>query len=189
MKIGIYGGTFDPIHCGHLNLAQQMLEIHQLDEVWFCPVHISPHKLDEKAASVEHRLAMVNLAIAPFSRFKLLGIEAEREGPSYTIETLHWLLKNHPDDKFNFILGGDSISRFSEWKEPEEIMKFAPLLVGPRACNAELVMPPGVSITPLNVMEISATEIRERTASNQPIHHLVPFPVADYIQEKKVYFP
>src|ERR1700741_3811719 len=93
-NIGIYGGTFDPIHLGHLNLAIDMLEKRNLDEIWFCPAWISPHKLaKEPAAAAHHRLAMLQLAIAGIPQFRILDVEIQRQGPAYTVDTLRELIE------------------------------------------------------------------------------------------------
>ncbi|MGE4573127.1 nicotinate-nucleotide adenylyltransferase [Parachlamydia sp.] len=197
-KIGIYGGTFDPIHFGHLNLAIQLMEKHDLAEVWFCPARINPHKLDKQVVDSQHRLAMVAMAIEPISKFKLLDIETKKEGPSYTVDTLRFLhaqemLRFHPR-QLHLLMGDDHLAAFFKWKEPEQIVQFAPPLVGCRqeGCCWEggddpisQAISKGMTITP--VMEISSTEIRARIAKGLYCGHWVPEKVLDYIEKYQLY--
>src|ERR1700722_2254136 len=121
-KIGFFGGTFDPIHFGHLNLAVELLETHQLDEVWFCPAAINPHKQDVSCSPIHHRLKMTELAICSHPSFHLLPIESSREGPSYTIDTLRELTNSesqrpHPRKIF-LMMSDETASNFKNWKNP-----------------------------------------------------------------------
>lgn len=200
-KVGIYGGTFDPIHNGHINLALQMLEIHQLDEVWFCPAKINPHKQHIFSTSTAHRLRMLELALDDLPSFGILMNEVRREGLSYTVDTLRELIKTEktypfPDQIF-LILGDDSVANFKSWKEPEEIVKLVPLLVGKRQCSHQenhQEFEPSIlyeaiqkGLTSTKVMEISASAIRERVHQKKYIRHLVPSKVVDYIYENQLY--
>src|SRR5947209_6515465 len=97
--IGIFGGTFDPVHNGHINLALEIQEAHQLDEVWFCPAQLSPHKLDQQPIEIAHRLNMLSLAIKNISGFRMLELEAHRPGPSYTIDTLLALIEREKENR------------------------------------------------------------------------------------------
>lgn len=199
--IGIYGGTFDPIHLGHLNLATEMMEIHALDEVWFCPAGCNPHKKNHSSASAFHRLNMINLAIAEEPRFRVSEIELNREGLSYTIDTLnelHTLQKNQDiPASFALILGEDSARDFYQWYRPEEIVRLAKLLVGKRKDLISLERFQGSpivvealnrGITPTRVMEISSKEIRQRLLNKRYCYHLVPGKVMDYIITNHLYY-
>jgi nicotinate-nucleotide adenylyltransferase len=192
--IGIYGGSFDPIHFGHINLAVEMMEIHNLDEVWFCPAKINPHKLPEQPTPPEHRLQMLKLAIEDNPRFRILDVEIMRKDPSYTIDTLRELLATEKGKAephcFRLILGDDAARNFYRWHQPDEIVKLVPLLIGRRRLSNGLEDIAGGNliheaikngITPTRIMEISGTEIRERLRKHLYCKHLVPAKVLDYI--------
>jgi nicotinate-nucleotide adenylyltransferase len=187
LKIGIFGGTFDPIHFGHINLAMEMLETHQLDEIWFCPALVNPHKMQNQSVSVEHRIRMLQLALEDVPKCKVECIEAVREGPSYTIDTIRALIaretKNALSYQFHLILGDEAYSGFSQWKESDEIIKLVPILIGRRILNTkELQMGPTTRL-----MEISSTDIRRRIVQGLYCGHLVPAKVLDYIYANKLY--
>lgn len=200
-KVGIYGGTFDPFHLGHLNLALEILEKRNLDEIWFCPAKISPHKLEEHpAASADHRLKMLHLAIAEIPSFHAVDDEIKREGTSYTVDTLKYFLeqerKKPSPAQLYLILGDDSIQGFFRWHRPEEIVRLVPLLIGSRLPEFDLEKLKGnpeicESIrrgwTPTRIMEISATEIRKRLQNGLYCGHLVPKEVLDYIYKNQLY--
>jgi nicotinate-nucleotide adenylyltransferase len=199
MSIGIYGGTFDPPHYGHLNLALEMAEIHHLKEVWFCPAKINPHKIEQEQeiTPVAHRLEMVQLAIAGIPNFQRIDIEAYAPGYSYTVETLRQLQQQFPDKKFSFIIGDDAISRFFQWREPEQIIQLATLLVGRRSSTpldmSGLQGDPAIceairkGMTQTRLLEISGTEIRRRLSLNRYCKHLAPPNVIDYICHHHLY--
>lgn len=197
--IGIFGGTFDPIHFGHLNLAVEMLEKRSLDEVWFCPVRINPHKQDETPTLAVHRLEMVRIAIESHPRFRLLPVEVAREGPSYTYDTIRWLVDQEKDKahpvQFSLILGEDALQGLFRWYRVQDLVELVPLLIGSRNGNhMALEGPPAVleaiqkGLTPTRVMEISATEIRRRLVQRLYCGHLVPKEVLDYIKKHELYF-
>lgn len=200
--IGIYGGSFDPIHFGHINLAVEMMEAHHLHEVWFCPAAQNPHK-QHVAAAPEHRLNMLRLAIENEPRFRLLEIEAHQPGPSYTFDTLSELDKiqsESPDpNTFALILGTDAAKSFHTWHRPEEIIQLARPLVGRRIDVADdtpeyvIEGSPGIvealrrGMTPTRIMEISSIEIRYRLKKMKYCRHLVPGKVLDYIITNRLY--
>lgn len=200
--IGIYGGSFDPIHLGHLNLATEMMEAHNLDEVWFCPVACSPHKSRKAPVSSEHRLNMLRLAIEEEPRFSISEIEIERDGLSYTVDTLKELVasqagKEDPDT-FALIIGEDSAENFHRWHQPEEIVKLAKLLVGSRPDSekkeggfqgdSSVVEALEKGLTKTRVMEISSKDIRKRLLNKKYCYHLVPGKVMDYINTNHLYY-
>lgn len=198
-RIGIYGGTFDPIHFGHINLAIQIRELRQLDEVWFCPVQINPHKQNQIPTSFEHRFAMLQLAIAPIPYCSITDIESQREGPSYTIDTLN-ALKNQKGAEsidFSFVMGDDALPSFCRWHRPEEIVKLVHIYIGrrqvivpnpekmsdiPLICEA---MKKGMTETTL--VSISGTDIRKRLKEGLYCGHLIPEKVIDYIFRHRLY--
>lgn len=198
--VGIYGGTFDPIHFGHLNAAIEIMEYHQLDEVWFCPAKINPHKINTLSASAHHRLQMLEFALEDLPNFGIIPNEIQREGPSFTIDTLQELrkeeLKETYPSQFFLILGEDSIPDFFHWREPKEIIKIAPPLIARRFLDnkplelqgdTEICEALRKGLTPTHVLEISASRVRERVRNGLYIRHLVPAKVVDYIYENGLY--
>jgi len=188
-KVGIFGGTFDPIHLGHLITAQSVREIRGLDKIIFIPAFISPHKSEVKTSSPEDRLNMIKLAIEGVSFFAHSDIEIEKGGVSYTIDTLRELKSKY--DQMEFIIGYDNIFTFHTWKDPDEILKLAKVVVLKRRSShpppfedkyvheAEFVETRGI--------EISATDIRKRVKNEMPINFLVPPTVMEYIYKHKLY--
>ncbi len=186
-KVGLLGGTFDPIHFGHLNLAFEMLEKRGLDEVWFCPAWMNPHKLVGQASSTIDRLEMVRLAIEAIPQFKVIDNEVRRGGISYTVDTLRELKAEHPENQFFLILGADSVDLFFKWKEPEEILSLCEVLVGSRTkpeISQEILKE---NYVPTRLLDISATDIRSRVNKYLYISHLVPGKVVDYIYSNRLY--
>lgn len=188
-KVGIFGGTFDPIHLGHLITAQSVREIRNLEKIIFIPAFISPHKSDVKTTSAEDRSNMIKLAIDGIPFFDYSDIEIKKGGVSYTIDTLKELKKIY--DELEIIIGYDNIFTFHTWKEPDEIMKMAKIVVLKRRSShppefedeyykrAVFVQTRGI--------EISATDIRERVKYEMPINFLVPPAVMEYIYKHKLY--
>lgn len=198
-NVGIYGGTFDPLHFGHINLALGIMEAQSLDEVWFCPAKINPHKVEHRnPVSTKHRMAMLKLALQDIPHIKILDIEVKRNGPSYMIDTLRELIEKKEEYPCNFklILGDDAIPGFFKWREPKEIVRLVPLLVGRRFPDIkpiELEGDPEIcgaiqkGFTPTHIFDISSTEIRERIHNKLYIGHLVPSKVVDYIYTNHLY--
>jgi nicotinate-nucleotide adenylyltransferase len=186
--VGIYGGTFDPIHLGHLITAQYVYELRKVDEILFVPCRISPFKIGRKTASGEDRLNMLKLATSTIPYFKICEYEIHNPDISYTINTLRHLKEKY--DELELIIGYDNLLRFDEWKEPEEIVKLAKLIVLGRNTDttkhenkffgfAQFVKTPRI--------DISSSEIRRRVKNNLPINFLVPPEVQNYIYEKGLY--
>jgi nicotinate-nucleotide adenylyltransferase len=193
-KIGFFGGTFDPPHFGHLHLAIEMMEIHRLDEVWFCPAFRSPHKAHQECAAPQHRIAMVEKAISGVPAFKLQDCEAKQAGVSYTIDTLKKLATPHAI--FHLILGEDSLEGFSSWKEAEALLALAPPLIGSRIDRFEHLIKnlhPSLrhsvikGFTSIPLVEISSTLIRRRLIDKKYCGHLLPGKVLDYIHQNQLY--
>lgn len=188
-RVGIYGGTFDPIHLGHLITAQSVREIRELDKIIFVPAYLSPHKLDIKASSPEHRMNMLRLAIDGVDFFDVSDFELKQQRISYTIDTLKELKKYYDD--LELIIGYDNIFKFYTWKDPDEILKLAKLLVLKRKSS---YAPPyedrfynQAIFVQTRGIEISATDIRERVKHEQPINYLVTKEVKDYIFDHNLY--
>lgn len=198
MKIGILGGTFDPVHKGHLAIAEEARASLGLAEVILVPVGQPPMKLDHTVSPAEERLEMLRLAVAGRHHFRVSTLEVERTGPSYTVDTLTELTSQYDsEDEIYFILGWDNLAQLVEWKEPSGIIRMCYLAAVPRPGyqrpdlkSLEAVVP-GISQRVVFLdgphIDISASSIREMAARGQSINHLVPGPVADYIREHKLY--
>jgi nicotinate-nucleotide adenylyltransferase len=188
-KVGIFGGTFDPIHHGHLITAQSVREIRDLDKIILIPSFISPHKADVNSASPEHRMNMLKLAVEGVDFFEVSDYEIKKEGISYTIDTLKEFKKKYDD--LEFIIGYDNIFKFHTWKNPDEIMKITKILVLKRKSS----LPPphedkyvkSALFVETRGIEISATDIREKVKQGMPIHYLVPEKVKEYIYSFNLY--
>jgi len=198
MNIGVMGGTFDPIHIGHLIVAEEVTARLGLAEVLFVPAGQPWLKPDSPVAAAEHRVEMVRLAIADKPYFKLSTVEIERAGPSYTVDTIAQLQgRLGAGDELVFILGWDSLAELPRWKEPLRLIKMCRLLAVPRPgysapdLDALEALIPGLSqrVTLIDKPEIdiSASEIRRRIARGLSIHHLVPEPVEKYIKQHRLY--
>lgn len=201
-KIALYGGTFDPIHFGHLNVASEMMEKWGLDEIWFCPAYINPHKLkNEPTATPKQRLEMLHLAIDDRPSFKVVDVEIRRSGPSYTYDTLQYILsengKQKQPDQFFLIIGEDSVPGFFSWHEPEKIVQNVSLLVASRSQELDISQLKGNELicnaiikgwTPVRRMEISSTEIRTRLRNKLDCEHLIPYKTLCYIYKNQLYF-
>ncbi len=198
MKTGILGGTFDPIHKGHLAVAEEVRLRLNLDEVLFIPVGRPWRKAGSPILPAEHRVEMVRLAIADRPAFNLSTIEVDREGPSYTIDTLEELISvRGGEDELFFIVGWDSLADLPNWKAPEQIVRLCLLVAVPRpGCfppDLELLEDsiPGVSeriiLLDKPEVDVSASQIRERVASGLSISGLVSESVEKYIREHGLY--
>ncbi|MCX6149961.1 MAG: nicotinate-nucleotide adenylyltransferase [Ignavibacteriales bacterium] len=187
--IGILGGTFDPIHLGHLITAQALVEIRNLEKIIFIPCNISPHKLAGNHSDAKHRLEMVRLTTNRNQQFKYSPIEIERSGVSYMVETLRELKKKY--DMIELIIGYDNIEKFYTWKEPDEILTLAKLIVLKRKVEKEIPVKDKYYNSAIFVetptIDIKATEIRERVRRNLSIDFFVTDEVKDYIIKNNLY--
>lgn len=201
MKIAIFGGSFDPVHIGHINLALEMAEAHNLDEVWFCPASLNPHKIHQTTTSPKDRLNMLHLATADIQHFKVIDVELQRPVPSYTIDTLYQLKRQQQNTQstniFYLIIGADAAPRFHKWHQAEEIIKNATIIVGRRHDDLPLNLldtPPQIrkalkmGLTPTRIIDISSTEIRNRISQNLYCGHLLHTKVLDYILSHHLYY-
>ncbi len=186
--IGIYGGTFDPIHLGHLITAQYVYELRNLEKIFFVPCNVSPFKIGANTTPSNDRLNMVKLATDGIPYFEISDYEIKKSGVSYTVNTLKYFKEKF--ENIELIIGYDNLLQFENWKEPDEIIKLAKLVVLNRRTNekekenrffkfAEFVTTPFI--------DISSSEIRERIKKNLPIDFLVPEKVKDYILTKGLY--
>jgi nicotinate-nucleotide adenylyltransferase len=183
LRLGLYGGSFDPIHHGHLILARQALEDLSLDRVIFIPAAESPFKPNHSGASAADRLAMVTLAIQDEPAFFVDPVELEREAPSYTIDTARTYHVQHPDDILFFLVGEDHVAALGKWNEFEELNQLVQFAILSRSDLPLKVKYPVVR----RRLDVSATEIRNRVANNLPISYLVPEKVLQYIEMRKLY--
>ncbi|RNB82339.1 nicotinate-nucleotide adenylyltransferase [Brevibacillus fluminis] len=188
-RVGILGGTFDPIHHSHLIAAEQAREQAQLDEVWFMPARIPPHKQGKGISSEEHRLAMIELAIAENPAFRVTDIEFTRSGPSYTYDTMSQLTELYPDIAFSFIMGGDMVEILPKWYRIDELIELVPLigLMRPGSHVEENQYTKHVHFIDMPKWELSSSFIREKCAAGQSIRYFVPDAVARYIKEQMLY--
>jgi len=188
LKIGLLGGTFDPIHTGHLVLAQECWSKFSLDKVIFIPAYQSPLKKEGDSASPEDRVEMVRLAIEGDKRFELSTYEVDKGDTSYTIDTIEHYKEKLPEGEIYFLTGSDSMEELSSWKEPDRVLSLTTFVIasrpgwsmdGPYADRVKLVIIPR--------MDVSSTMIRDRVSRSEPIDYLVPGLVANYIKEKGIY--
>lgn len=200
MRLGLFGGSFDPVHLGHLRLAECCREQAQLDGVWFVPSAVQPHKPGGPIAADADRLAMLRLAIEGRPGWDVSTIELDRGGLSYTVDTLREVVRVAPDRRVFFLMGADTLHDLPNWREPAEVLALATPLVVRRAGErppdfsglAELVdadrlaeieshaiaMPP---------IAISSRELRQRLAAGEPCDDAMPARVADYAKTRKLY--
>jgi nicotinate-nucleotide adenylyltransferase len=195
--IGIMGGTFDPIHVGHLAVAEEAREALGLDRVLFIPAGQPPHKLPAVVTPVEHRVAMVELAIADNPAFELSLVEVDRQGPSFTVDTVEALARDHPDGVLHLIVSAETFAELPTWHEPERLFAAARMAVVPRegypapdpAWLADAF--PGredrVDYLEGPRLGLSSTALRARVAAGRSIRYLVPATVAAYIAEHQLY--
>lgn len=191
MKIGIFGGTFNPPHAGHVIVAEHVRTALRLEKVLFIPSYLSPHKLESESDLAEHRLAMTRLAIRENDHFDISDIEVKQKGISYTIQTLESLTKENPTASFSVIVGMDNYLTFHRWKEPRRILALSTLVVMnrpgfPRQMN-EQVGSENVLFVDVPNIDISSSEIRRRVALGASIRSLVDPEVEEYISRHSLY--
>ena len=191
LRIGLFGGTFNPPHVGHLIVAEHVCAELRLDKVFFVPSYISPHKQRGEEELAPHRLRMLRLAIKDNPRFSCSEIELERKGTSYTFQTVEAFHKKYPTDKLFVIIGADNFADFHTWKKPERILDLASLIVMNRPHHALDVAPSFVEraarIVYVPDIEISSSEIRKKIRYGDSIAYLVTSPVAQYIRRHRLY--
>jgi len=193
-KVGVFGGSFDPIHFGHLNLAIQVFEKKLVDKIIFIPASCSPFKADKPPkANKEHRINMLKLAIEGLGFVSIDDIELQKEGVSYTIDTLRSLKEKFTN--LRLIVAIDTAMEMDKWKNYQEVVKIAPLIVGrrenpvhfPSNMDTSLKEMINKNLTAIKYLDISSTDIRERLNKSLYCSHLVPAKVLDYIYQHKLY--
>ena len=195
MRVGLLGGTFDPIHNGHLALADAAIECARLDRVLLIPSNRPPHRPPARAG-VEDRLAMCRLAAEGHPRLEVSDVEARRSGPSYTLDTLEQLRRQRPDDSLFLILGWDAAREFGSWHRPEDVLALVePVIVnrpGLRSpyegeLRAAGLDPARTVVCPQQTPDARATEVREVAATGGQLDRMVPPAVAEYIRSHALY--
>ena len=191
MKIGIFGGSFDPIHIGHAIIAQHIISSGAVDRLWFMVSPVNPLKADKvRQVADTDRLRMVEMVSRPMDGVETSAFEFSMPKPSYTIDTLNALQAKFPDDEFYLIIGGDNWELFGKWRNSEEILAKYHVFIYPRLGH-EVNIPDNlkdrITLIDAPVIELSSTEIRERLAKGQSVRYYVPDEVLKYIERKHLY--
>jgi len=194
-RLGVFGGTFDPFHTGHLAAAQDVLEELGLARILFVPAGLPPHKAAGKLTPGEIRLRMVRDAVAADPRFDVSEIEIERDGPSWTVDTLRALTDLHPGAELHLIMGADQWAGFPEWRDPRGVAALARIVVMSRAGDGAGDQVPGFADGPrpaslpveVTRVDISSTELRRRVHEGRSIRYLVPESVNRLIEAERLY--
>lgn len=188
MRIGVLGGTFDPIHVGHLYLARKVLKKLSLAKIIFIPAYLPPHKKNIKVTTARHRCNMVKLAIANRKKLKVSDIEIKRKGRSYSVRTLQQLKKKYGRSvELFFIAGSDSLDELDKWKDLKEILRLCKFVIVKRPGCAIKKVPRQFMILRINAKDISSSDIRKRIKKGQPVKRLVPAKVRRYIDRHLLY--
>jgi len=197
MRVGVIGGTFDPIHTGHLIIAEGARDALDLQRVIFVPAGQPPHKRSSRISPAEHRLEMVRLAIAGNGYFTASRVDIDREGPSYTVDTIRLLHDAWGSDvRIYFLIGGDSLAELPTWYQPQRLLEICQVVAVPRpgyeldleSLDVEI---PGaaerIQMLSMPLVDLSATEIRDRVRDRRSIRYLVPDAVERYIYRHRLY--
>lgn len=205
MRIGLLGGTFDPVHVGHLILAELSREEVGLEEVWFLPANQPPHKRDRELTPFGQRVEMLQLALAGNAAFQVCEIEKERPGPSFTVDTLEELTRRHPSHDWFLLIGSDTLADLPNWRQPERVVAGATLVVMERPAESEiserhvsrisqqvweastLAATSRLIRAPSPLVGISSRELRRRVHHDRSIRYQVPRSVEMYIKDKGLY--
>jgi len=187
MKIGILGGTFNPVHIGHLILAEEAREKLGLDKIVFIPTALPPHKDSLNIALADKRLKMLKLAIKGNKHFTVSDIEIKRKGRSYTIDTLKELKQKYSRDELYFIIGSDLLKYLNEWKDLNEIIKMVKFVVATRPGFPLEQIPNYIKTLAIRAVDVSGFSVRECIQENKPFRYLVPEAVFNYINKNKLY--
>lgn len=200
MRLGIFGGSFDPVHYGHLLLAECCRETLRLDEVWLIPAAVPPHKQSRELAAAKHRLQMLELALGGHEQIRVSEIELQRGGVSYTVETLSAVREQQPDATLFLLMGADSLRDLPTWREPARICELAIPAVVRRGGTSELDFSVLASLVSrerlvairaaqveMPAIELSSTDLRERAATGQSLRFRTPRAVEKYIETQGLY--
>ncbi len=200
VRLGIFGGSFDPVHYGHLLLAEYCREHNGLDEVWFVPAAVSPHKLDRRPSSDKARVAMLELATGGHAKFRVSTVELDRGGVSFTVDTLRSIRDQRPKAELYFLMGSDSLADFHTWKEPHEICQLATPVVVARPNSPAPDLKPLLKFVDdvrteslqraqveMPQIDISSTDLRRRVSTQRSIRFQTPRAVEKYIETQRLY--
>jgi nicotinate-nucleotide adenylyltransferase len=202
VKVGVFGGTFDPPHLGHLIVAQDAWQALGLDRILFVPAGLPPHKQGVPTTPAPLRLEMTRAAVAEDARFEVADLELRRAGPSFTVDTLTELLERAPDSALFLLLGADQVRELATWHRPDEILRLARVVAITRAGeeggaggaggaggggDAGSAPELGVEVVRATRIDISATEVRRRVAAGESIRYLVPEAVERIIRRERLY--
>jgi len=196
MRLGILGGTFDPPHLGHLQMAEAALQQLHLDKVLFAPAGVQPLRQNERHTAPEHRARMIELALADYPQFELSRLDLDRPGPHYTADLIALVQQQHPQATLWFIMGEDSLADLLRWRDPARLITLVRLAVLRRPGHTPDWPTLKTALPDLHsqidwidhaAIDISATDIRQRVRAGLPIDQLVPETVADYIIAKNLY--
>lgn len=192
MRLGIFGGTFDPPHVGHLLAASDAIEHLALDRLVFVPAAIQPLKSTRETASGADRLAMVRLTVGADPRLETDAVELDRDGLSYTVDTLKDFARRFPSADRFFLVGADVLSTFAQWRDPQGVLELATLAVVTRSADSDVMemneeLARRVTPVPTRRVDVSSTEIRDRVRSGRSIHGFVTDAVAEYISSHGLY--
>ena len=187
--IGIFGGSFDPVHTGHVLVAQAAIEELQLSRLFLIPAACSPFKLDQQPIPAAHRLAMLRLALAGRTECEVDDLEIQRGGTSFTIDTVRHFARQFPGAKLFYLIGADNVPKLNQWRDANELAKLAEFVVIPRPGDAPEPLPEPFRGRYLNGFPfgVSASQIRARAKANLPLEPLVPAAVAQFIQNNRLY--
>lgn len=193
MKIGILGGTFNPIHIGHLILAEEVRERIGLDKIIFVPTNLPPHKDNSEIALANDRYKMIRLAIKNNKHFFISNVEIRRKGKSYTIDTIKKFKDIYSDSELYFITGSDLLRYLDDWKDIREVLGLVKFIVASRPGYSLQKIPSylssqtGIQTLDIRAVDVSAFEIRKAIKENKSFRYLVPEPVFNYINKKRLY--
>jgi len=188
-RIGIFGGTFDPPHKGHIAIAEKAMKQFSLNRIYFVPAYLPPHKLNRNFITVKQRAAMVRLAIRGHNNFKISTLEMQRRGISFTVDTLNAFKNRFPDAELILIIGADNLEQFQSWKSPKRILQLAALAVYKRRGFGRSLKNQDIAFEPIEgrFFEISSTEVRKRLGKRLTVSKLIQKPVERYIKHHSLY--
>lgn len=192
-KICLYGGSFDPIHLGHINFAKKIIQRFKPESLFFIPTYFSPLKGENRYSSNNHRINMLELACKNISKAKVLTLEVERKGFSYTIDSLKTLHQQFPDHKLYWIIGDDHLRTLHHWRDYPEHFKYCDFIILPRTGSVSKDMTPNhafkkqLHFIDAPKIEISSTQVRKALVNEKEIDSLVPLDIKNYIFDHKLY--
>jgi len=189
LKIGLYFGTFNPIHIGHMAIANYLVEFTSIDQLWFVVSPQNPHKKKQNLLNDYHRLEMVHRAVDDDDRFRVSNIEFGLPKPSYTVDTLAYLKDKFPDHHFKIIMGSDNLEKFHKWKNYQQIVDNYGIIIYPRPGfePSKHELPKSTEIAKAPQMEISSTFIRKAIRSGKDVRHFLPQKTWEYLDEMNFY--